>query len=158
MNLRPKTALTEQEVQAGLKLVRMEGLTTEAMTTLTSGAFLVALALLLGASNLQIGLLASLPTLTNIFQLISIWLVRRYNNRRAISVICSIIARLPLVIFCYRFYSVGDLFPFFLLFVRLHCRAKLECMDERSRARGPAGQFFFPPQFKHAGTECDLKS
>ncbi len=106
MNLKPKTVLTEKEVQTGLNLVRMEGLTTEAMTTLTTGAFLVALALLLGASNLQIGLLASLPTLTNVFQLISIWLVRKYNNRRAISVICSIIARLPLVI-------VGAL-PFFI--------------------------------------------
>lgn len=106
MNLRPKTTLTEKEIQTGMNLVRMEGLTTEAMTTLTTGAFLVALALLLGASNLQIGLLASLPTLTNVFQLISIWLVRRYNNRRAISVICSIIARLPLVI-------VGAL-PFFV--------------------------------------------
>ena len=89
MNLKPKTTLTESEVQAGLKLVRVEGLTTEAMTTLIGGAFLVALALLLGANNFQIGLLAALPTLTNVFQLLSVWLVRRYNNRRAISVFCS---------------------------------------------------------------------
>jgi MFS family permease len=75
-----------------------DGLATEAMTTFTSGTFLIAMALLLGASNFQIGLLAALPTFTNIFQLISIWLVRRFNNRRAISVICALLARIPLVI------------------------------------------------------------
>jgi MFS family permease len=68
------------------------------MTAFTGGAFLVAMALMLGASNFQIGLLAALPTFMNIFQLISIWLVRRYNNRRAISVICSIFARVPLIL------------------------------------------------------------
>lgn len=90
--------LSEQEVQSGLRMVVTEGLTTEAMTTLTTGAFLVAMALLLGASNLQIGILAALPTFANIFQLLSIWLVRRYNNRRAISVISALLARIPLII------------------------------------------------------------
>lgn len=98
MNLKPKIILAEKEVQWGLKLVTTEGLTTEAMTVLTQGAFLVSMALIMGASNFQIGLLAALPTFTNIFQLVSIWLVRRYNNRRAISVWCSLLARLPLVI------------------------------------------------------------
>ncbi|WP_276485122.1 MFS transporter [Paraflavitalea pollutisoli] len=98
MDVRPKNELTEQEVQAGLKLGMTEGLATESMTTLIGGAFLVAMALLLGANNLQIGILAALPTFTNIFQLFSIWLVQRYNNRRAISVTCSLLARFPLVI------------------------------------------------------------
>ena len=71
MNLRPKTTLTDAEVQAGMKLVRVEGLTTEAMTTLTSGAFLVAFALLLGAKNFEIGLLAGLPTFNTVFQMLS---------------------------------------------------------------------------------------
>lgn len=75
-----------------------DGLATETMTVFTAGPFLIAMALLLGATNLEIGILAALPTFTNVFQLISIWLVRRYNNRRVISVICSILARLPLVI------------------------------------------------------------
>lgn len=73
-----------------------EGLAAEAMATFTGGTFLVAMAVLLNASNFQIGLLAALPTLTNIFQLLSIWLVQRYKNRRAISVICSFFARVPL--------------------------------------------------------------
>lgn len=98
MILKPRERLTSEEVQKGLNTVLQEGLTTEAMTTLTGGTFLVAFALLLGANNFQIGLLASLPTFTNIFQLTSVWLIRRYNNRRAVSVICSILARIPLII------------------------------------------------------------
>lgn len=98
MKLKPASNLSEAEVKTGLKYVIGDGLATEAMTTLTGGAFLVAFALLLGATNFEIGLLAALPTLTNIFQLVSIWLVRRYNNRRAISVICSLLARIPLIV------------------------------------------------------------
>jgi MFS family permease len=122
MNLRPKTSLTEKEVQTGLKLVRMEGLTTETMTTLIGGAFLVALALLLGATNFQIGLLAALPTLTNLFQLLSVWLVRRYNNRRSISVVCSLLARVPLIVVgILPFFTTGSiqLVIFFLFFYYL---------------------------------------
>jgi MFS family permease len=122
MNLRPKQTLTEQDVQTGLRLVITEGLATEAMTTLTGGAFLVAMALLLGASNLQIGLLAALPTFTNVFQLLSIWLVRRYNNRRAISVVCALLARFPLlVIGIAPFFTTGSihLLVFFLFFYNL---------------------------------------
>ncbi|GAA4312295.1 MFS transporter [Compostibacter hankyongensis] len=97
MNLQPKEQLTDEEVQRGLRFVIGDGLAAEAMTVLVGGAFLVAMALLMGASNFEIGLLAALPTFTNIFQLISIWLVRRYNNRRAIAVICSLLARAPLL-------------------------------------------------------------
>lgn len=98
MNIKPQVLLSGQEVNKGLSLVIIEGMTTEAMVVCTQGAFLIALALLIGASNFQIGLLSSLPIFTNIFQLVSIWLVRKFNNRRAISVCCSLIARLPLVI------------------------------------------------------------
>src|SRR5690606_17806334 len=92
-----------------------------AMTTLTGGAFLVAMALLLGASNFQIGLLASLPTFTHASQLISIWLVRRYNNRRAVAVLCSLLARIPLLITgCIALFLPGsasiELIIFFLVF------------------------------------------
>ncbi|KIC93800.1 MFS transporter [Flavihumibacter solisilvae] len=98
MNLKPTRNLTEKDLQSGMKLVIGDGLASEAMTTLTGGTFLVAMAVLLGASNFQIGMLAALPTFTNIFQLISIWLVRRFNNRRAVSVLCSIFARIPLIL------------------------------------------------------------
>lgn len=98
MNLQPKEMLTEQDVRRGLKLVIADGLASEAMTTLTGGAFIIAMAILLGANNVQLGLIAALPTMVNVFQLISIWLVRRFNNRRGITVVGSLLARLPLVL------------------------------------------------------------
>ena len=57
----------EQDVKKGLKLVIVEGLTTEVMTSFTGGAFLTAMALLMGATNAQIGVLAALPAFTNFF-------------------------------------------------------------------------------------------
>ena len=98
MNLKPKIILSSQEINNGLNLVIVEGMTTEAMVVFTQGTFLIALALLIGASNSQIGLLSALPMFTNVFQLVSVWLVRRFNNRRAISVFCSLMARVPLII------------------------------------------------------------
>ncbi|MBS1606232.1 MAG: MFS transporter, partial [Bacteroidetes bacterium] len=72
MILPPKeTPLSDAEVQRGLRMVIGDGMTTEAMTVFTGGAFLTAMALLMGASNFQIGVLAGLPTFTNIFQLVS---------------------------------------------------------------------------------------
>jgi len=75
-----------------------DGMTTEAMTVLTGGTFLTALALLMGASNFQIGVLAGLPTFTNIFQLLSVWLVGKLRNRRLVAVGCGLLARVPLLV------------------------------------------------------------
>lgn len=124
MSLSPKETLSTDEVNQGLRLVIREGLAAEGMTTFTGGAFLVAMALMMGASNFQIGILAALPTFTNVFQLFSIWLVRRFNNRRAVAVICSVLARLPLVIIgCLPFFwqssSKINLLIFFLFFYYL---------------------------------------
>jgi|SRR5690606_31720420 len=98
MALKPQAELTERDLNRGLVMVIWDGLASEVVTSLTGGAFLVAMALLLGANNVQIGLLAALPTITNIFQLLSIVLVRKYQNRRAISVFCIAMARIPLAI------------------------------------------------------------
>jgi len=99
MILPPKeTPLTDEEVQKGLRMVIGDGMTTEAMTVLTGGAFLTAMALLLGASNFQIGVLAGLPTFTNIFQLVSVWLVGKLKNRRLVAVGCGLLARVPLLV------------------------------------------------------------
>jgi MFS family permease len=117
-------ALSAHETKRALALVIGDGLAAEAMITFTGGAFLVAMALLLGASNFQIGLLAALPTFTNLFQLVSIWLVRKWNNRRRVTVLASVLARLPLVIIgCIAFFSESSssvsVLIFFLFFYYL---------------------------------------
>jgi Na+/melibiose symporter-like transporter len=98
MKLQPSDQLTNNEVKTGLHLILKDGLATETMNTLTAGTFLTAIALYMGASNVQIGILAALPTFTNIFQLISVWLVQRFNNRRAITVIGAFCGRVPLLV------------------------------------------------------------
>jgi MFS family permease len=90
--------LTSTQVRTGLKRMIHDGLATEAMSCLTEGTFLVALALQLGATNFQIGLLGALPTFTNIFQLAAIWLVQRAKTRRLVTVVALAVARAPLFI------------------------------------------------------------
>lgn len=98
MRLKPSANLSDVEVRSGLRLVIADGLAAESMVAFTGGAFLVAMALHLGATNFQLGVLAALPTFSSIFQLVSIWLVRKYNNRRVITVIANFFARFPLLL------------------------------------------------------------
>lgn len=88
-----KDTLTEEEVQSGLRAVIKDGLASQAMVTFTGGAFLVAFALKLGASNLMIGLLAAIPPLMELVQIPSIYLVEKVRNRRVISVYASASSR-----------------------------------------------------------------
>jgi MFS family permease len=97
MNINPSKNITEQQLNKGLKYVTIDGLSSEAMVVFTSGAFLTALAIHMGASNFQLGLFAALPTFTTVFQLAAIWLVRIFNNRRLITTIFNFLARLPLI-------------------------------------------------------------
>ena len=105
MSLRPKDTLTDQEVQSGLKLIIKDGLASQTMVTLTGGAFLIALALKLGASNFVIGLLAAIPSLVQFLQVPSVYLVEKIRNRKAITLFAAggarafwlLIALIPIV-------------------------------------------------------------
>lgn len=88
-----KDTLTEEEVQSGLRAIIKDGLASQAMMTFTGGAFLIAFALKLGASNLMIGLLAAIPPLMQLIQIPSIFLVEKIRNRRAVSVYASASSR-----------------------------------------------------------------
>jgi MFS family permease len=94
---RPSRKLSPAQTARGLRLVIADGITAEAMVVFTSGTFLTAMAIRLGACNFQLGLFAALPTFTTIFQLFSIWLVRRFNNRRLITAFFNFLARLPIL-------------------------------------------------------------
>jgi MFS family permease len=96
-SLRPSRKLNADQINKGLSLVIADGMTAEAMVVFTSGTFLTAMAIQLGATNFQLGLFAALPTFTTIFQLFSIWLVRKFNNRRLITALFNFLARLPIL-------------------------------------------------------------
>ena len=94
MRFEVKDSLSDTEVQAGLKQVIKDGIASQAMGILTGGAFLVAFAIKLGASNLVIGLLAAIGPLAQLLQLPSIFLVEKIRNRRAITVVAAGLGRL----------------------------------------------------------------
>jgi len=89
-----KDTLSSEEQVKGMRLVLSDGVTSQVLATLTTGAFLAAFALELGASNLVIGLLAAIPPLTQVLQVPTVYLVERVGNRRAVTVIASFISRL----------------------------------------------------------------
>lgn len=95
MKQRTTDALTESQISTGMKLVTGDGLVTEAMIVFTSGTFLVAMALHMGATNFQLGVLAAIPTFNSVFQLFTIWLVQKLKNRRLITGWANLLARLP---------------------------------------------------------------
>ncbi len=94
MKFFPKETLSEEEIRSGLRTVIKDGLTSQAMVTLTMGVFLVAFALQLGASNAVVGLLAAIPFLAQLVQIPAIYLVEKVRNRKLISVYSLTVARL----------------------------------------------------------------
>ena len=86
MNELEKDRITGERLEKGLRTIIYEGLATQAMLTFTSGVFLVAFAIELGASNTTIGLLAAITPLAQLVQIPSIYLVENFRRRRAISV------------------------------------------------------------------------
>jgi MFS family permease len=97
MNIHPLEKITSTQLNSGLKLVIADGMAAEAMVVFTSGTFLTAMAIYMGASNFKLGLLAALPTFTTIFQLLSVWLVQKFNNRKIVTSVFNLLARMPLI-------------------------------------------------------------
>jgi len=93
ISLRPSPELTPDEVERGLSNIIYDGLTTHAFVTLTSGIFLIAFALDLGASNIVIGLLAAIPPLAELVQIPAVGLIEKIRNRRLVTVSASIASR-----------------------------------------------------------------
>ena len=109
MKFPAKDSLTEGELKSGLKNVIMDGLTTQAIATLTGGVFLVAFALKLGASNLTIGILAAIPPLGQLIQLPAIYIVEKYRVRKEICILSTALSR--------SFWLLIALIPF-LVFIK----------------------------------------
>ena len=87
--------LPDRETQHGLRMLLLDGVASQTMGVFTTGAFLVAFALHLGASNVTIGLIAAIQPFSQIMQIPAIYLVARYRKRRALVVLTCIAARLP---------------------------------------------------------------
>ena len=86
--LSPSSTLTESEVNRSLRLMVWDGMAGTAMFALASGGFMAAFALALGANNLQIGVLAALPYVTQVAQLPAILAVERFRRRKLLGAPC----------------------------------------------------------------------
>lgn len=85
-------------LEHALKLILWDSLASEAMGTLTTGVFLVGLAVELNASNFMIGVLAAIPFFVQLLQIPAVLLVERFKHRRWISVAASGTGRTFLVL------------------------------------------------------------
>ena len=92
--LQPKDTIDDAELQKGLRMLNFEGACSQTMGILTGGAFLVAFALILGASNSVIGLLAAVPPAAQLLQIPAIFLVDRIRIRKALMVVAMTFSRL----------------------------------------------------------------
>ncbi len=75
----------------------LDGVASQAMSSLTGGVFLAAFALALGASNAAIGLLAAIPPLTQLTQVPATWLIERYGQRKRIAFLGAALSRIFLL-------------------------------------------------------------
>lgn len=66
---------------------------SQAMDTLTVGAFMTAFALELGASTVLIGVLAAIAHLTQVGQIGGVYVIDRWRNRRVVAIVCTAISR-----------------------------------------------------------------
>ncbi|HTY23955.1 MAG TPA: MFS transporter [Desulfomonilaceae bacterium] len=106
---KPTNRANESKVQAGLQALLYEGVCSQLMDTLTSGAFLVAFALLMGASNTVVGLLAAVSPLTQLLQIPAIYLVDRAASRKVLVVLSSFLSRISwLVVAIIPWLVVGE--------------------------------------------------
>ncbi|MDX1401104.1 MAG: MFS transporter [Kiloniellales bacterium] len=95
--LRPDENATSRDFVFGRLWLLRNGISSQAMETLAAGPFLAACAIYLGASNLTIGLLAAVPHLAQLIQLVGVYLVERFHTRRLIAVLSAIPARFAYV-------------------------------------------------------------
>ena len=89
--------LTENEVKSSLFWVIQDGVFAQMFESLIAGPVLIAVAVMVGASNLMIGYLMALPSLANLAQFIGAWLVEKYGTRKKIVIYISGIGRLCII-------------------------------------------------------------
>ncbi|TFG07215.1 MFS transporter, partial [Candidatus Thorarchaeota archaeon] len=85
MSKEPVSELTPEETEKALSKMVGQGAAVQIRTTLTESVFLVAFAILLGAPNSVIGILAAIPSVTQFLQMPAVILVQKYRNRRRLN-------------------------------------------------------------------------
>ncbi len=82
--LQPQPTLTERETQRSLRSMDWSGMSAGAMRSLGTGGLMAAYALALGANNLEVGIIAALPFITQVMRLPAVLLVEAFRRRKAL--------------------------------------------------------------------------
>lgn len=85
--------INEEARTVGLRNLTYDGVCSHVFGIITGGAFLVAFALEMGASNVVVGLLAALGPASMLLQIPGVWLVERLGRRKALVVLPVLIGR-----------------------------------------------------------------
>ncbi|MBF0471727.1 MAG: MFS transporter [Gammaproteobacteria bacterium] len=93
-SLSPQAEISPVELDRGLRMLLVDGVSSQIMGVVTGGAFLVAFALILGATPFQVGLIAALAPFSQVVQIPAIFLIRRVRQRKLVAVTCSLISRM----------------------------------------------------------------
>lgn len=117
LQLDPQDEICPQHLQHGLRLLMLDAVLAQSMFTLTGGAFLVAYALILGASNTVIGLLAAIGPVSQILQIPAIYLTDAVRRRKAVTFWSASIGRLLWIPIAALPFLVGEQWriPLFML-------------------------------------------
>ncbi|GAA5481957.1 MFS transporter [Haloferula sargassicola] len=86
--------IDETRLEKGLRMLVADGICSQVMGVLTGGAFLVAFALQLGASNFVVGSFAAIMPLCQFLQIPSIFLIEKTGRRKMLVVLPVILSRL----------------------------------------------------------------
>ncbi len=97
MRFEVKDTLTPEESEQALHVLIKQGLASQVKLTLTEGVFIVAFALLLGAPNSVIGILAATPSISQLLQVPAVYLVHRFKSRRAINFFTTLGSRITIL-------------------------------------------------------------
>ncbi len=109
-----QTALPPRDVRTGMSLGLFEGPLAQVSLSVASGSLGTGLALMLGANELALGLLAALPVMGALAQVPAAWWIERHGNRRRLAVIGSLGRQFWLI-------------PAVLLFAPIPSSVKLVC-------------------------------
>ncbi len=85
-----KDSLTEEETRRALNQMVKQGIAAQVRLTLTESVFLVAFALLLGASNTVIGVLAAVPAITQLLQIPAVYILDKIGVRKKINLLTQL--------------------------------------------------------------------
>lgn len=90
----PIPQLTDKERNAGLRHMTRQAVSASGADGLASGGFLAAFALILGATNFQIGVMTAIPFIMQPLQIFAVIVVERLRRRKVIAVTAYFIAYL----------------------------------------------------------------